>query len=217
MASAVDTEQDRAYMQECRALKNVICSQVLASSGDNELGGDDLDRLLVQWLLDTQLDAQQADAMRHNAGASAALLAAVEAAKVQLSSCETACLQLPSWSVKGHVAAADGINGSAHNGSRSSTTPTSSSSSSTVSLSRQQLQQVANPWLQRLQQPLSDVAAETHVALSTGSSATGSAAAVADKYAPQPRRLTAALLVGGATRMPAVRQFVHQLTGMPPW
>ena len=42
------------------------------------------------------------------------------------------------------------------------------------------------------------------------------ATAVADKYAPKPRVATAAVLVGGATRMPVVRDYVRHVTGLEP-
>jgi hypothetical protein len=41
-------------------------------------------------------------------------------------------------------------------------------------------------------------------------------AAPADKYAPKPRQLTAALLVGGATRMPLIRRYLKAVTGLAP-
>ncbi len=56
--------------------------QVLASSGDSGLGGDDLDQLLLHRLLDTQLATEAADAVRQAAAAPTALSAAVKTAKV---------------------------------------------------------------------------------------------------------------------------------------
>ena len=43
-----------------------------------------------------------------------------------------------------------------------------------------------------------------------------SPAAPSDKYTPKPRQLTAALLVGGATRMPLVRRYLKAVSGLPP-
>ena len=43
-----------------------------------------------------------------------------------------------------------------------------------------------------------------------------SAAHGAGRFAPEPRRVTQVVLVGGATRMPAIREFVATLTGIQP-
>lgn len=37
-----------------------------------------------------------------------------------------------------------------------------------------------------------------------------------DKFAPKPRKISQVVLVGSATRIPSVRQFVTQLTGIEP-
>jgi molecular chaperone DnaK len=42
------------------------------------------------------------------------------------------------------------------------------------------------------------------------------AAKGADRFAPDPRRVTQVVLVGGATRMPAIREFVAAVTGIEP-
>ncbi len=47
---------------------------------------------------------------------------------------------------------------------------------------------------------------------SSSSSSNGSGA----KYVAPPRRATAVVLVGGATRMPIVREYVTRLTGLTP-
>lgn len=65
--------------------------QVLATAGDTQLGGDDLDRAIVGWMVDQaegQLD-------RPSPEAQAALLMAAETAKQQLSSSEKARIDLP--------------------------------------------------------------------------------------------------------------------------
>lgn len=37
-----------------------------------------------------------------------------------------------------------------------------------------------------------------------------------DRYTPKPRKISQVVLVGSATRIPSVRQFVTQLTGVEP-
>ena len=65
----------------------------------------------------------------------------------------------------------------------------------------------------------SSTASSSGTSSSSSSSPSSSAAAApppADKYAPKPRTATAAVLVGGATRMPAVRDYVRHVTGLAP-
>jgi len=37
-----------------------------------------------------------------------------------------------------------------------------------------------------------------------------------DRFSPKPRKISQVVLVGSATRIPSVREFVHQLTGVEP-
>ena len=139
---------------------------VLASSGDARLGGDDFDAEVARWM------AELGGAPAPSAGGGAALLAVAEAAKVALSDDEAVAVQLP-----GAAAGAP------------------------LTLTRAAMEARCAPLLQRCAVPVRAVFEE---ARRDG----GGAVAPSD--------LAAVLLVGGATRMPAVRALVRQLTGREP-
>jgi len=138
---------------------------VLASSGDARLGGDDFDAELARWMLELAVTAAPSAP-----GAAAALLAVAEAAKVALSDDDAVAVQLPGGGAP-------------------------------LTLTRAAMEARCAPLLQRCAVPVRAVLAE---ARRDG----GSAVAPSD--------LAAVLLVGGATRMPAVRALVRQLTGQEP-
>ena len=137
---------------------------VLASSGDARLGGDDFDAEVARWM------AELGGVPAPSAAAAAALLAVAEAAKVALSDDEAVAVQLPGGGAP-------------------------------LTLTRAVLEARCAPLLQRCAVPVRAVFEE---ARRDG----GGAVAPSD--------LAAVLLVGGATRMPAVRTLVRQLTGREP-
>ncbi len=194
--------------------------EVLSSAGDSQLGGDDFDRALFGLLLGRLSDSSTpaaAAAAAADPSAAARLLAAAEAAKVRLSSCPEAAMQLPDLGAAGGPPAL-------------STTVTAAEFIAATA-----------PLRARLWPPLAAAAGQCKLsfvstgesferqlagatASSSGSSSSSSteaaAAAVAvaavDKYAPKPRVATAAVLVGGATRAPVIRDYVRHVTGLTP-
>jgi molecular chaperone DnaK len=68
--------------------------QVLSTSGNTRLGGDDLDRRLMEFILEKISDSGGPD-MRSNPGAMAALRSAAEQAKIELSQSDATEIALP--------------------------------------------------------------------------------------------------------------------------
>ena len=68
--------------------------EVLATSGDNRLGGDDFDRIIVDYLADEFRRTEKID-LRRDASAMQRLREAAEQAKIELSSAVTAQIRLP--------------------------------------------------------------------------------------------------------------------------
>ncbi len=68
--------------------------EVLSTSGDNRLGGDDWDNEIVKWLIDLIKKAYKTD-VTNNKMAMARLKAAAEKAKIDLSSSQQATIMLP--------------------------------------------------------------------------------------------------------------------------
>jgi len=98
-----------------------------------------------------------------------------------------------------------------------------------VALSRQRFEQVTRHLTERLWGPLREAAEEAGVELADdGLSAEGRRSREApssrgppsfppdSRYAPSPRRITRAILVGGGTRVPAVAALVERATGVKP-
>lgn len=182
--------------------------EVLDSCGDAFLGGDDITRVIADWV-GSEVGAGAAGPATGGGAAAAAattgaaggavvaaggrydVMQAAEAAKVALSSQQSAMVVLPGGK--------------------------------TVQLSLSQLEQLTAGLVARMWPPLQRVAAATRTAyagqLPDGAAATSSGSSSGssnDKYAPKPRQLTGVVLVGSATHMPAVRQFVQRLTALQP-
>lgn len=155
-------------------------------------------------------------AHRSNAGLRLALLRAAEEAKQKLTSQDSISVILPG-----------------------STSATSSTEAAQLSISKQAAEATWQPLLTRLWTPLEEVAYDTRTQYQgslpsmcstssrSTSSSTGStdswsysvfpvpaAAGATKKYVAPPRKLTGIVLVGAATRMPCVRDFIQQVRGM---
>lgn len=97
-----------------------------------------------------------------------------------------------------------------------------------VALSRHRFEQVTRHLTERLWGPLREAAEEAGVELAddglggdeeqrrNASSSASSSSPPPDRYAPSPRRITRAILVGGGTRVPAVAALVERATGVRP-
>jgi heat shock protein 1/8 len=173
--------------------------EVLAAGGDARLGGDDWDAAIVDWLVEQHLKPAGADITDPRLRTAAR--AAAEAAKIKLSTEQAVTLRMP---VAGGVEA---------------------------TLSRQTLEKLTAPLFRRARAPLDQACWQAGVDLGTAVRAADEAraksggakspqrrgAAAGPEIRPK-RRLPVArvLLVGGATRMPAVRRFVRNMTGLEP-
>ena len=135
--------------------------QVLSTSGDTHLGGDDIDMALSAWIQGRILE--QAPAFHPGLEHLSIIRAAAEEAKIRLSSDLTATVRLPFL------------------------TPTNSFE---FEISRQELDEIASPII--------------------GKTRTHCLRALKDANL-EPTDLDQVILVGGQSRMPLVRQFVHSL------
>ena len=181
--------------------------EVIATSGDARLGGNDFDAALVQWLGD-EFGARGAGD-DGDAAWQRRLAEAAEAAKVRLSVLKSVDVQ-----------------------------PEGVADGAAVALTRAQLEVLCEPLLQRLRAPLYEVALSARVALpgeSAGEQAEAKHLGMWKKPKKKERRAAAALIpegtqrrlplgeavsevvmVGGASRMAAVRKLVTNLFGVDP-
>lgn len=184
--------------------------EVLSTGGDPHLGGDDWDAAIVAWLLKDHLIPAGVDPTDPMIRAN--LKGVAEAAKIKLSTEDKVVIRMP---VGGGVEAV---------------------------LTRQMFEGMTADLFRRARLPLDQACWQAGVDLGTavaefddavragkkgakgGKGGKGGAGAAADLVAagaPQirPKRrmpVTEVLLVGGATRMPGVRRFVKNMTGLEP-
>ena len=176
--------------------------EVIATSGDPRLGGIDFDALLIEHISDRAAD--QGMDPRSSSEAMSQLRQNVENAKIKLSVVKSKTVFVP---------------------------PTPSSTDGLeLELTRSDLERVCEPLLRRLKGPLYEVAISARVAM-PGESApppTGkpkkrareaSKKLLPDgplKYLPQGEPLSEIVMVGGASRMTAVRKLLNNLFGVTP-
>jgi molecular chaperone DnaK len=177
--------------------------EVLSTGGDPHLGGDDWDHVIVKWLEEEFLKPAGVDTSSPQMIAN--LKAVAEAAKMQLTKNETTIIRMP---VGGGIEAF---------------------------LSRQKLESLSEELFRRARQPLDYACWQAGVDLGTAlkeweiaqnalrkrdGGQRRSKGAVKDQgvqIVPKKRLpVSEVLLVGGATRMPAVRNFVQNMTGLKP-
>lgn len=184
--------------------------EVLSTGGDPHLGGDDWDAAIASWLISDHLKPAGVDCT--NPGILANLKAIAEAAKIKLSTEDKVVIRMP---VGGGIEAV---------------------------LTRQMFEGMTADLFRRARLPLDQACWQAGVDLGTavrefddavksvkkggkgGSGNRSGASAAADLAASgapeiRPKRrmpVTEVLLVGGATRMPAVRRFVRNMTGIEP-
>ncbi|KAK9810103.1 hypothetical protein WJX72_004949 [[Myrmecia] bisecta] len=175
--------------------------EVLATGGDAHLGGDDWDDALIKWLAHNHLTPAGVD--WRAPPVLTQLKAIAEAAKIQLSESERVAFNMPFGS--------EGLR---------------------AVLTRQELEKMTAPLFRRARLPLDQACWQAGVDLGTvledfaarkgksrkqgGSRGRG---ALGGGVQIRPKRrdpIQQVLLVGGATRMPAVRAFVKNMTGLEP-
>ncbi|KAI8462485.1 MAG: Hsp70 protein-domain-containing protein [Monoraphidium minutum] len=207
--------------------------EVLATAGDGELGGDDYDRALAALLLRrlaASAGAAAAAAAAADPSAAGALLRAAEGAKIRLSSGGAAEVKLPGFVHLGG-GGGGGVVGL-------DTVVTADDLLAATAALRRRLWPPLATAASECKLALAGDGDAFEAALAARRGAGGGAAAgpgsgaaaagggqagggggtgaAADKYAPKPRSPTAAVLVGGATRMPVVRDYVRHVTGLEP-
>ena len=177
--------------------------EVLSTGGDPHLGGDDWDHVIVAWLEEEFLKPAGVDTSSPQMIAN--LKAVAEAAKMQLSKSDTAVIRMP---VGGGIEAY---------------------------LSRQKFEALSEELFRRARQPLDYACWQAGVDLGTALKEWEIAQTALRKRDGGQRRskgtvkdegvqivpkkrlpVSEVLLVGGATRMPAVRKFVENMTGLAP-
>jgi heat shock 70kDa protein 1/2/6/8 len=177
--------------------------EVLSTGGDPHLGGDDWDAAIAQWLVEKHLQPRGVNCS--DPAIVAGLRAVAEAAKIKLSTEERVVVRMP---IAGGIEA---------------------------TLTRQTFEGLTADLFRRARLPLDQACWQAGVDLGTamkewedgmarekrgrkGRKASRGGAEVAGVQIRPKRRLPVGevLLVGGATRMPAVRRFVKNMTGIDP-
>ncbi len=136
--------------------------QVLATHGDTRLGGDDLDALILDRIV------ERADVGEIDSAARVRLMAEAERVKLALSESEQAVFRVPFY-----------------DGSRSLE----------ETITREELEKIAAPWIAKTLRLCRQALADAVL---------------------KPEDLSAVVVVGGSTRMPAVRRAVEELFGREP-
>ena len=145
--------------------------EVLATCGDNHLGGDDFDARIVDWALEELWRTQQVE-IRKDPVALARVREAAEQAKKELSTADRTEISLPYLTQK--------------NGQ-----PVHLS----LALTRARFNELTHDLVERTAEPVYTALADAGISAAS---------------------LSRVLLVGGSTRIPAVQEKVHQLTGKEP-
>jgi molecular chaperone DnaK len=145
--------------------------EVLATAGDNRLGGDDFDRRVADWLVEEFHKAEHIDLSKDPA-AMQRVIEAAEKAKCELSTMTTATVNLP------YIASTKA--GPKHLEKQ---------------LSRAQFDEMTAPLVQKTLEPCRRALADSGLT---------------------PAQIGKILLVGGSTRIPAVREAVRRLMGQEP-
>lgn len=187
--------------------------EVLSTGGDANLGGDDWDAAITEWLIETHLKPARVDCRDPRLLAN--LRGVAEAAKIKLSSEERVVIRMP---VGGGIEAV---------------------------LTRQMFESLTKDLFRRARLPLDQACWQAGVDLGSvvkefddavrtvqkGGSKAGKGKRAASKQGQAAAELAASgvqirpkrrlpvgkvLLVGGATRMPAIRRFVRNMTGLDP-
>jgi molecular chaperone DnaK len=145
--------------------------EVKATSGDTDLGGDDWDQRVIDWLVDTFKGSNGVDLSKDNM-ALQRLKEAAEKAKVELSQVQQTQINLP------FITATDA--GPLH---------------LDESLSRAKFQEMTSDLLERCRIPFEQAIKDAGLTMGD---------------------LDHVIMVGGSTRMPAVQELVHTITGKEP-
>ncbi len=146
--------------------------EVLATAGNNRLGGDDIDRLLTEHLLKKCKEYYGVDPS-HDPVACSRIRSEAEKAKIALSSVSSVHLSIPFLMRAGE-----------------------NMLHFETDLTRQELEILIRPLIDATLQPVRQVLSDSHLA---------------------PDQFEKVLLVGGSTRIPAVRQAVRELMGQEPF
>lgn len=144
---------------------------VLATNGDNHLGGDDFDDRIVHWIIQSFRNEHHID-LSKDPGALQRVREAAEQAKKELSATEMTTIHLP------YIA--QGKDGPIH---------------LEMPLTRTKFDELTHDLVERTSLPVQSALNDAGIAAS---------------------ELTKVLLVGGSTRIPAVQEEVHSLTGITP-
>lgn len=192
--------------------------EVIATGGDSFLGGDDFAGALCEHILSQRLGSDTAAEIRGNPISRAALLDAVEQAKVALSNADAAEVSVPSLNVQVSVSRDEFEAATAALQRRLAPALASVASESKTALAvpLDSLLEQTKGSSSSTGQGTSHSASPLPSSAGDGQQAGASTSSAVDKYAPKPRQITAVVLVGGATRMPNIQHFLHRVTGLEP-
>jgi len=168
--------------------------EVLATGGDSHLGGDDWDAAIANWLAKQYLKPSRIDVSDPKVIAN--LRRVAENAKVQLSSVNKVVINMP-------LGGPEGIH---------------------AVLTRGMMEKLTAPLFRRCQQPMEFACWQAGVDLGMIRGEAdrlehvkqGKSKKQAKKVTNRRMPITEVLLVGGATRMPGVKRFIENVTGVCP-
>ncbi|DBA67062.1 TPA: hypothetical protein ACH3X2_001393 [Trebouxia sp. C0005] len=173
--------------------------EVLATGGDTQLGGDDFDNVIVDWLIKEHL--RPAGIQWRQPAVLSQLKAIAEAAKIRLSETSSVVIKMPLKGRDGQLVEAV--------------------------LSQQEFEQLSADLFRRARLPLDQACWQAGVDLGSVRADQEnekkrqgkSKKRALPKAQLRPKRrapISQVLLVGGSTRMPAMRRFVLNMTGLEP-
>jgi len=144
--------------------------EVKATTGDTQLGGDDFDKVIVDWLADQFQEDQGVD-LRKERQALQRLTEAAEKAKIELSTVGSTEINLPFITAT--------VDGPLH---------------LDTTLKRSQFERICQDLLERLNTPLEKVFRDAKIS---------------------PSQIDEVVLVGGGTRIPAIKELVQKIINKP--
>jgi molecular chaperone DnaK len=198
--------------------------QVLATSGDARLGGDDFDSLLAEWILheveqnltNGSGNGENVDSKEESEKKKSWAFNAARQAKERLSKNSRVLIPIPEF--------------------LSSTTSNSDSSGICLELTQEKFESITEQLFLRMAAVLSRIGEDVFVEWAvppqeavesllnhsrqeqknTNSTPETPTTSPVDKWAPPPRKISKVALVGQITRLPSVRNFIQKITGVEP-
>ncbi len=166
--------------------------EVKAVNGNTWLGGDDWDECIVDYLAD-EFHREHGIDLREDRTALQRLKEAAEKAKVKLSNSQSASIKLPLTGVRSHES---GVTSQESRGGGLKTQDSRLKRHLDITLTREKFEELTRDLLEKMSNPTKQALADAKL---------------------EPEAIDRVILVGGATRMPAVQQLCRGLLGKEPY